>query len=172
MFQQSPTKVKAKAITQVGIVVKDLQKAMESYWNILGIGPWRVYNWDAPLVYDRKYHGKSSRAREKIADTMVGSVQFELCQPIEGNSIYQDFLMEHREGLHHLQFPVDDVDKTIEILGKQGFPTIQSARHGPVEYNCGYGYIDIKPLYTIWEPVHEPENLVLEHERYPNEAQS
>jgi hypothetical protein len=133
--KDSLAKVKAKSITQVAIVVKDLQEAMENYWNILGIGPWKVYMWEAPLVYDRKYYGRPTCAREKIAETMVGAVQFELCQPIEGDSVYQDFLMEHGEGLHHVQFAVDDVEKTAGLLSKEGFPSIQSGHIGPVECN-------------------------------------
>jgi hypothetical protein len=67
MVQTSPAKVKVTSINQVALVVKDLQKVMENYWNILGIGPWDVYSWEAPLVCDRKYHGGPAWAREKIA---------------------------------------------------------------------------------------------------------
>jgi len=48
-------------------VVKDVQATVENYWNILGIGPWEIYLWAAPLVYNRKYHDKPTWAREKIA---------------------------------------------------------------------------------------------------------
>ena len=53
MTQVSPAKVKVKAINQVALVVKDLQAALENYWKILGIGPWRIYSLEAPLVYER-----------------------------------------------------------------------------------------------------------------------
>ena len=165
--QTSPAKVKVTEIGQVAIVVKDLQKTMEDYWNILGIGPWDMYPWETPLVYDFKYHGKPARSREKIAETRVGGVVLELCQPIDGESIYQDFLMEHGEGLHHLNFSVDDVDATTEILVKEGFPCLQSGRCGPIEENSAYSYIDIKPLHAIWEPVHEPQRMGVEPVRYP-----
>jgi 4-hydroxyphenylpyruvate dioxygenase-like putative hemolysin len=167
MAKISPAKVKVTGINQVAIVVKDLQKVMENYWNILGIGPWEVFDWEAPLVYDRKYHGKTAWARDKIALAQVGVVQLELCQPVEGDSIYRDFLMEHGEGLHHLNFLVDDVDETAEILAKEGFPSIQSGRWGPPEAKCAFNYIDIKPLRTVWEPVHEGEKVGAEPIRYP-----
>ena len=66
-----------------------------NFWNILGIGPWETYLWELPLIYDRKYYGKPSWAREKIALARVGNVQLELVQPVEGGSIYRDFLLEH-----------------------------------------------------------------------------
>jgi len=140
---------------------------MENYWNILGIGPWNITSWEAPLVYDRKYHGRPAWAREKIAEARVGAVQLELCQPIDGDSIYQDFLMEHGEGLHHLNFLVDNVDETTEILAKEGFPCLQSGYFGPTQYNYAYSYVDIKPLHTIWEPVREGENIGVEPDHYP-----
>jgi len=155
MTYESPAKVKVKGIGQVAIVVNDLQKTAENYWNILGIGPWDIYAWEAPLVYDRKYHGKPAWAREKIAVAQVGGVELELCQSVAGNSIYQDFLTEHGEGLHHLFFLIDDADETAEILAKQGFPSLQSGRFGPLDHSATYYNIDIKPLHAIWEPIHK-----------------
>ncbi len=74
MAQASPAKVKVKGINQVALVVKDIQAAVENYWNILGIGPWEIYLWAAPLVYNRKYHDKPTWAREKIALAQAGAV--------------------------------------------------------------------------------------------------
>lgn len=167
MTYESPAKVKVGGIGQVAIVVKDLQMVAENYWNILGIGPWDIYSWEAPLVYDRKYHGKPAWARETIAVAQVGGVELELCQPIAGNSIYQDFLTEHGEGLHHLSFLVDDADRTAEILAKEGFPSLQSAHFGPPGHKGAYHYIDMKPLGVIWEPIHYGESMGVEPTRYP-----
>jgi catechol 2,3-dioxygenase-like lactoylglutathione lyase family enzyme len=167
MAQTSPAKVKVKAVTGVGLVVKDVQKTVENYWNILGIGPWDIYPWESPLVYERRHHGRRVWAREKLALAQVGEVQLGLMEPIEGDSIYQDWLMEHGEGLHHLNFLVDnveDVDRTAEILANQGFPSLQSGCFGD---NGAYNYIDIKPLRTIWEPDHAPNNMGVEPTRYP-----
>ena len=36
--------------------------------------------------------------------------------------------MEHGEGFHHMNFLVDDVDETAEILAKEGSPTLQDGR--------------------------------------------
>jgi len=167
MVQESSAKVKVKGIGQVAIVVKDLQTVAENYWNILGIGPWDIYAWEAPLVYNRTYHGKPAWAREKIALAQVGDVVLELVQPIDGDSVYQDFLMEHGEGLHHLNFLVDNVDETVEILVREGFPSLQGGYFGPPEYNGAYNYIDIKPLHAIWEPVHIGEVIGGEPTHYP-----
>ena len=170
MVQISQSKIKVNKITQVAIAVKDFLMVAENYWNILGIRPWDIYEWTAPLVYDRKYHGKPTWGRERIVVTDVGGVQLELCQPVEGDSIYQDFLDEHGEGLHHVNFLVYNVDETAEILVKQGFSSLQSGRHGLPEYRGAFNYIDIKSLRTIWEPTHY--RVVLEkkyQDKFPDE---
>jgi catechol 2,3-dioxygenase-like lactoylglutathione lyase family enzyme len=151
--EPSPAKFKVKGINQIAIVVKDLEMVAQNYWNILGIGPWTIIDWESPLVYDRKYYGKPAWARERIALAQVGNVQLELVQAVEGPSIYGDYVKEYGEGLHHLNFLVDDVDETAEILAREGFPSLQSGKWGPPEQKGGYNYIEIKPLRTIWEPV-------------------
>jgi len=155
MEHTSPSKVQCKGINQIGIVVKDAEAVARNYWNILGIGPWAIIEWEAPVVYDRRYHGKPVVAREKLAFAQAGGIQIELLETIEGPTIYKDWLDEHGEGLHHMNFLVDSVDDTAAILAGQGFPSIQSAKCGPEELKGGYNYFDIKPLCAILEPVQQ-----------------
>jgi hypothetical protein len=164
---ENPAKIKIKGINQVAIVVDDLEKTAMNYWNILGIGPWMIFDWEAPLVYDRKYHGRPAEAREKIALTQVGDVQLELVQPVEGQSIYKDWLDEHGESIHHINFIVDDVDESSAILTGLGFESIQSGRFGPSKYNGAFNYIEIPPLRTIWEPAHIGEEIGAEPRMFP-----
>ncbi len=149
-----PGPVKVESINQVAIAVWDLEVVAQNYWTIFGIGPWETYLWEPPLVHDRKYYGQPSWAREKIALARVGNVQLELVQPVEGDSIYRDFLLEHGEGLHHVNFLVDDVDQTAAELAEAGFPGIQGAHYGPSQYKNGFSYHPIAPLRTVWEAVH------------------
>jgi methylmalonyl-CoA/ethylmalonyl-CoA epimerase len=48
----------APEITQVAIVVRDLEAAMEAYHRLLGWGPWQVYDFRPPLYGDLKHHGE------------------------------------------------------------------------------------------------------------------
>jgi methylmalonyl-CoA/ethylmalonyl-CoA epimerase len=166
MTQTSSARVRVKRINQVALVVRDLQKVVESYWHILGIGPWTIYSWESPFIYDRRYRGKPVSAREKIALAQVGDIQLELCQPISGQSIYQDHLMRCGEGLHHLNFLADNPDNVVEALADQGFPSLQSGRYGNVG---AFNYIDIEPLHAIWEVVHLDEKRGARVSRYPEQ---
>ena len=37
-------------IAQVAILVKDLDKTVENYWTLFGIGPWHFYTYGQSLV--------------------------------------------------------------------------------------------------------------------------
>ena len=159
----SPAKIKVTEIKQVALCVKDVIQTAENYWNILGIGPWEIRQWGSHVLYDRFYHGKPSWGRERIAHAYVGDLELELVQPVEGDSIYQDRIGEHGEGLHHLKFLCDDIDEVSRLLAAQGFTSIQSGHFGdPGEKAGGFNYINIPPLHCIWEPVHKPKSLPVE----------
>jgi len=157
---ESPAKVKVTQIKQVGIVVRDVVRTAENYWNIMGIGPWEIRDWGNHVLWDRTYHGRPAWAREKLAHTYLGDLELELLQPVEGDSIYQDWLEEHGEGIHHLKFLCDDIDEVSAKLVAQGFPSIQSGHFGdPAQKAGGFNYFDIPPLHSIWEPVHQHKNF-------------
>ena len=165
---ESPAKLKVNNINQVAIVVRDVKITAKNYWNILGIGPWAIYEWEPPLVYDRKYHGKPIWGRERIAEANVGTLQLELTQPIEGKSIYQDFLGEHGEGLQHISSIVNDVDEAAGKLAEDGFVSLQSGRFGHHHSKNAYNYIDIKNLHAIWElACYDESHLGIEPTYYP-----
>jgi len=122
-------KVRLGEISQVAIVVRDIQKAMEHYWSVFGLGPWSVYTFAPPDLTDTTVHGKPEPYSMRIAFTMVGSVMLELIQPLEGRSIYKEFLEERGEGLHHIAcFKVDDIERAVEELGRRGIGVLQSGR--------------------------------------------
>jgi len=87
---------------QIAIVVRDLEETMRTYVEEYGIGPWEVYGFDAdnvqPIPEDEGEPGSAWR----LAVTMVGSVQWELIEPLDDRSIYAEFLATKGEGLHHV----------------------------------------------------------------------
>ncbi len=121
--------VKLGEIGQVAIVVRDLRRAMEHFWNIFGIGPWSVYTYTPPDLTDMTVRGKPEPYSMRLALATMGSVMLELIQPLEGKSIYKEFLDEKGEGLHHIAcFKVDDIERVVEELGRRGIGVLQSGR--------------------------------------------
>ncbi len=153
MTAQSPARVKVTGIQQVCIVCNDVQKTMEAYWNILGIGPWAVFEFGSLRIPDLHYYGKPAWGRYKGAVTQVGPIELELFETLEGASVYQDWIDERGEGLHHMKFLVEDldIDRVNREMEKLGFPRIEGGHFGPGLKNQ-FAYYDLmKPLKAIWE---------------------
>ncbi len=95
-------------IVQVALVVKDLRATMEKYHELLGWGPWNVYEYRRPWLNETELHGEPAEFTMLGAETQVGPVWFELLQPGEGPSIYKEWLETHGEGFHHLMLDSED----------------------------------------------------------------
>lgn len=152
--QKSPAKIKVEAVTQTSLVVKDLQETMKNYWNILGIGPWDIREVVPPFAHDFMYKSKPVNVTAKVGYAMVGEVQIELVEPVSGESLHNDFMAKHGEGLYHLRFLVDDIDETTQIMNSEGFPTLMSGGLS----DGGFAYYDTADtLKCIWEASQMPK---------------
>lgn len=82
-------------VNQVGIVVRDMDKAIKNYWEIFGISFPKVL---IPEYFNRVYRGKPENFRMKIGLAMVRDLQIELVQPLEGETTYGEFLEKWGRG--------------------------------------------------------------------------
>ena len=106
-------KLQLKTVDQVSIAVKDIDKVIESWSLMFGIGPWSFTD-----IGGTDAKGRSWKAR--MAFAYLGPLQVELVQPVEGRIFQSRFLDNFGEGLHHLGFYVDDVDGEASNLVAQG----------------------------------------------------
>jgi Glyoxalase/Bleomycin resistance protein/Dioxygenase superfamily len=112
---------------QVGVVVRDVDRTVALLSDVFGIGPFRVMDWppaDRPNL-KRFYHGKLSNYTSRMAWADLGAIELELIQPLEGQSIFREYLDNHGEGIHHLKFIVSDIESVIEHLSKIGIEASQ-----------------------------------------------
>lgn len=89
-------------IAQIGVVVRDMRAAMEAYHRTLGWGPWSVFVLEGDHHHDTHLHGEPSRYTMQIAVATVDGIDYELIEPLEGPSIYKEFLAGKGEGIHHI----------------------------------------------------------------------
>jgi methylmalonyl-CoA/ethylmalonyl-CoA epimerase len=71
-------RIRIREIYQIGIVVHDVAKAVERYWTTLGIGPWRIYRIEPPILEEVTIRGKPAVISMRVALAHSGSVQLEL----------------------------------------------------------------------------------------------
>ena len=149
-----------QSIDQVAVVVRDLDAAMANYLK-LGIGPWDVYTYGPHRLPVMTYRGRDRPHVHKIALAFVGPTMYELIQSIEGPNVYEDFLEQHGEGLHHLGYSVTDIDAEIERMASLGYPLLQSGRGFGVDGDGAYAYFDTESaigciVEAVWFPREMP----------------
>ncbi|MCL5994934.1 MAG: VOC family protein [Chloroflexi bacterium] len=116
-----------KRCIQVGCVVRDLDRKIENLTKIFGIGPFRVVEWppEGRTDIEKGYHGQPGQFSCRLAFADLGSVELELIEPLAGPSIWQDFLDQHGEGIHHIRFNTFDEKPILDHLSEHGIEVEQ-----------------------------------------------
>jgi hypothetical protein len=95
------------AAFQLGIVVCDIEAAMQHWTQAFGVGPF-IFMADTGRV-PGLYRGKPNEVRLRMAFSYSGDLQIELIQPLDdAPSPYTDFLAAGREGIQHLAYYAAD----------------------------------------------------------------
>jgi methylmalonyl-CoA epimerase len=130
--------IASKTITQVAVVVKDIDKARNAWAQLLGVKAPEVSIAKSHFSRPTLYRGNPSDAKAKLAFFAMDNLQIELIQPLGGKSTWQEFLDKYGEGIHHIAFEVKDIDGVEKKFELQDMPTVQ--RGG---WDGGaYSYID------------------------------
>lgn len=102
-------------ISQVAIVVHDLDAAMERYTAQHGWGPWSVYEYAPPQLRDLRQHGEAASFEWVGAEVDVGHVGVELLAPVRGGGLFAEWLERHGEGVHHVGYAAPSVEEAQRI---------------------------------------------------------
>src|SRR3984957_14759467 len=133
-------------ITQIAVVVADMQSALRSYTENLGWGPWSVFEYAPPLLHDTVVRGQPCEYRMIGAETSVDGLGFELIQPVSGPRIYQEFLDSHGEGVQHIacmKHSSEDSSLVREHWHSNGAEVLMSGRIGD---SIEFYYLDTAPM--------------------------
>lgn len=104
-------------IDHIGIVVRDLQKALEVYETALDLPLKEVVE-----VPDQKV---------KVAFLPLGESNIELVQPISDDTGIAKYLEKRGEGIHHVCIEVEDIEAALNRLQYHGVQLIdQQPRQG------------------------------------------
>ena len=96
-----------KKIEHVGIAVIDLNKSNSRFKKLLGEASYKTETVEAEAVTTSFFK--------------LGDQKIELLQAETSNSPVSKFLNKRGEGMHHLALHVEDLQKEIERLEKEGF---------------------------------------------------
>ncbi|MDI9470730.1 MAG: VOC family protein [Bacillota bacterium] len=139
-------------VTQIGFVVKDIQKTKAAWAKFLGVAEPPVFDGGDYEVTQTRYLGAAApRANCLMAFFDVGEgLQLELIEPNGEPSAWQDYLDEHGEGFHHIAFGVRGMDQQIANLEQGGMRLLQRGKYGNASGE--YAYVDaLGELKTLIE---------------------
>lgn len=93
-------------LDHIGVAVKNLEESMKFYRDVLGL----------------ELEGVEEVPEESVRVAMfrVGDTRIELLQGTSPDSAINKFIEKRGEGIHHIAFGVDDVDKVVEALRSKG----------------------------------------------------
>jgi methylmalonyl-CoA/ethylmalonyl-CoA epimerase len=97
-------------IDHLGIAVRDLDKSVKYYEDCLGL----------------QCHGREEVESQKVKTAFfeVGDVHLELLEPTAEDSPIAKFLEKNGEGIHHIAFRTDDIEKQLEQAAGNGVKLI------------------------------------------------
>jgi methylmalonyl-CoA/ethylmalonyl-CoA epimerase len=87
------------AITQVSLAVRDLDRTMALYHRAFGWAPWQVFDHVPPVHHNTQLRGEPVHYALRGAEVYVGSLNFELLQPLEGPNLWSEFIDRRGEGV-------------------------------------------------------------------------
>ena len=134
--------VNTNLISQIGFIVKDVEKSKQKWAAFLGVPVPPTINAGEYEVTQTRYKGNSApKASCLMAFFSVGpNLQLELIQPNGEKSTWQDFLDEHGEGIHHIAFQVKGMDAIIKNCEETGLECVQRGKYG--DASGEYAYMD------------------------------
>lgn len=97
-------------IEHIGIAVKNLESGIKFYEEILGLKCYAVEE-----VKDQKV---------RTAFFMVGNTKIELLESTDENGPIARFIEKKGEGMHHIAFAVNEIEKSLKNLEDKGIKLI------------------------------------------------
>lgn len=98
----------ASSIKHMAFAVKDVDTTLKQYQDLIGVGL------DARII-------DAPKARIRVAIFNVGDVEYQLNQSTDADGRFSAWIKERGyEGLHHICYAVDDIDKALSDAQAKG----------------------------------------------------
>jgi hypothetical protein len=125
-------------IIQNGYVVRDLERAMNHWTQVVGVGPFFVL--EHIEFGELLLRGKPTRIDLTVGVAYWGAVQIELIQQQDdAPSIYTEFAAAKGEGLQHVGVMTDSVEAHLQELRAVGVKPVQ---WGATAAGVRFAYVD------------------------------
>ena len=109
--------MKDTAITQIALIVNDIEKYAAAWAKVFGVETPKWFMTDGKDKAHTKYEGKDSDARAKLAFLHAKNITVELIEPVGPDSVWMEHLKRHGPSVHHIALDAPDMQQTISKLG-------------------------------------------------------
>lgn len=145
-----------KKLSQVAIVVRDIEAARKRYADFLGVPEPEIIITEPGSNVNLKYRGHASNDAAKLAFFDLGGVALELIEPIGNDSAWAEGLDEKGERVHHLAFWTEDMKAAKDHLDEHGAPMIMRGDMGEGQYAYFDGIDNFGCFFEILEQKRTP----------------
>jgi methylmalonyl-CoA/ethylmalonyl-CoA epimerase len=105
-------------INHICVATSDLDRAVRTWSDRYGVGPWSVYRYDRSNM-SAVVDGRPTDFAMRVALAQLSPTsRIELIQPLDERSPYAQSLARHggADHIHHVRFDVDDYEASVERL--------------------------------------------------------
>jgi catechol 2,3-dioxygenase-like lactoylglutathione lyase family enzyme len=125
-------------LAQYAFVVRDVH-AVSAFYERIGLGALPI---ERNVSLNRVYRGSPGAFEMLLGWGRKGDVVFEWIQSMIGPNVYDEYLQQHGEGLHHLGFNVVDMDAAIARLHTRGLGVTMRGGWNVNGYEGRFAYLD------------------------------
>jgi methylmalonyl-CoA/ethylmalonyl-CoA epimerase len=155
MKQDLPTQLTNGQLCDIGIVARDINKTVKRL-EVMGIGPFLAPKPDAD-AQGMFFRGKPLKGDFRAIIAHSGNANIEIFEVHSKPSPWEELIKNRGEGIHHLGFRIDDVEKEANRLAARGAEVVLTCMgRGKMEA----AYVDLKVA-----------NIVIEIMSYPRPEQ-
>ena len=154
-----------KGVTQIAWVVRDLEESVRSFHALLGVGPWHFYKYGRPLLSMMRRNGRDAEYAMDTAVTNAGVTRLELIQPLEGDTVFHEFVNRKGYGrIHHLGLAVENMEESLAVVRTGGIDVLMEGGGYGLDGDGHFAFLDTEGLVgTMLELMQRPKRR---HEPY------
>ncbi len=135
-------------LDHITIVVKDMEKTLE-YYSSLGLGPFVAPAGHTFAKTQLRGEEPPADSQVLVRETRIGEAGLQVVQPLGTKGLPKEFLDRRGEGVFHIGFWVDDIDKAEAEMAKKGVKVTWGGRR---DDGTGFAFFDTEAIGgVIWE---------------------
>jgi methylmalonyl-CoA/ethylmalonyl-CoA epimerase len=141
-------------VVQICLVTKSHVRTMDSLLR-LGIGPFRVHKHHPGTISNTRFRGNAHTFTAVMAYAYSANIMWEIVEPVEGTGVFDEFLAQKGEGVHHFGFQCKgrSYSEALAEFERRGFNVVQSGRvwGGQIGFAFIGTYDELGVFFEIWD---------------------